>query len=77
MSVHTITVTFGTPDKWASSRVACESLGQAMRNAVQCAGREHCSPLLSVLIEAGDHAPRLSCGTWVAAPQGGWPEATA
>lgn len=70
---YTITVTFGTPTKHASGSTACESLDIAIQNALRTARSDHKSPLLSIKIEAGDHAPRIRNGAWVSAPTGGWP----
>lgn len=72
MATCTVTFTFGTPDRYASCSIACASLADAAREAAKCSERDHCSPLLSVAIESGDHAPRLSNGAWVAAPATGW-----
>lgn len=72
MTTCTVTFTFGTPDRWASSSIACASLADAAREATKCAERHHCAPLLSVMIESGDHAPRLSNGAWMASPANGW-----
>jgi len=68
----TVTLTFGTADRWASSSVACASLADAVREAAKCIEGDYYSPLLSVVIESGDHAPRSVDGVWTAAPDGGW-----
>lgn len=70
MPTHTVTFTFGTPDKWASASMACPSLGEAADAAQSFV--DHGGRLLSVDIRDGDHAPRLYYGAWVPAPEGGW-----
>lgn len=74
--VYTLSVRVGAAEKWAESSTACATLQDAIRNAARLADEmtrgDYESPLLSIRIEAGDYAPRIHNGKWIAAPATGW-----